>query len=277
MALFQKAIKTDTREEAALNKVVELPVNQIVPNPNQPRLIFDDYELSQLAISIQQNGILQPITVRKKENDSESIYELIAGERRLRAAKLVNMELIPAIVIDIDDQKSSILSVLENIQRTDLNYIEEAFAIKNLIEHYGITQEETASKLGVAQSTIANKLRLLKLSDSEKALVLRYKLTERQARSLLRIGDENLRIEVIKKIESLQLNTAQTEKYIDGLLAGKPEKKNQRIVYRIKGVKVYINTFNRAIQSMKDSGIECLAERNKTEDFIEYKVRIPLK
>lgn len=273
MGFFQK---TDEKKDNDINRVVELPVSAISPNPNQPRLIFDDYELSQLAVSIQQNGILQPITVRQIGEAGEAAYELIAGERRLRAAKLINMEFIPAIVMKMDDEKSSIVAIMENIQRSDLNYIEEAFAIRHLIEHFGITQEETAAKLGVAQSTVANKLRLLKLSDEEKALVLRYRLNERQARALLRLPEEQ-RMPAIQQISALQLNTMQTDRYVDEQLAGKTEKKQQKIIYRIKGVRIYINTFNKAIQSMRDAGIDCHAEKNKTDDFIEYKVRIPLK
>ena len=183
MAIFQK-----TQAETAVNKVVELPVSSIVPNPAQPRVIFDDYELSRLAVSIQQNGILQPLTVRRVENSLT--YELIAGERRLRACKLLNMSYVPCIIITASVKDSAVLAVLENLQRADLSFMEEAYAIKNLIDYYGFTQEEAAARLGTAQSTIANKLRLLKLSDDEKALVVKYKLTERQARALLRLDSD---------------------------------------------------------------------------------------
>jgi ParB family chromosome partitioning protein len=265
MAVFQK------QTEKVLNRVVELPVHRIRPNPSQPRLVFDDYELSQLAVSIRQNGILQPITVRRTQNGD---YELICGERRLRAAKLINMQEIPGIVIESGDEESAVLGLLENLQRAELNYIEEAYAIKTLIEQYNMTQETAAIRLGLAQSTIANKLRLLRLTDEEKALVLRHKLCERQARALLRL-DSKQRAVAIQKIVSQNLNTAQTDKLVQDMLEVKVMK--NRRVWSYNNVGLYINTFNHTIQSMKKSGIPCQAKQNKTEDYIEYIVRIQLK
>ncbi|MCL1822822.1 MAG: ParB/RepB/Spo0J family partition protein [Oscillospiraceae bacterium] len=258
--------------ENPINRVVEIPVSVICPNPSQPRVIFDDYELSQLAVSIRQNGMLQPVTVRRIEGGG---YELISGERRLRAAKLINMEQIPCIVIEADRESSAILAVLENIQRADLNYIEEALAIKSLIDHFGITQEDCASRLGVAQSTVANKLRLLRLTDEEKTLALRFRLNERQARALLKLPSEK-RLSAIEKIGSLQLNTIQTDKFISEQLGEKPVER-KKPVWVFKQVGLYINTFNKTIESMKNAGIDCVATRNKTDDFVEYIVKIPLK
>lgn len=258
-------------QEEVINRVVEVPLSAVLPNPAQPRLIFDDYELSQLAVSIQQNGLLQPITVRRISGG----YELISGERRVRACRLTNMECIPAIVIETDDQNSAVLAILENIQRSDLNYIEEALAIRGLIEHYGITQEEAAAKLGMAQSTIANKLRLLRLTDEEKTSVLRYRLNERQARALLKLPHEK-RAAAIEKISTNQLNTAQTDKLVEEMLSEKPQKK-ERKTWQFKQVGLYINTFNQTIDSMKKAGIECVAEKSQTSEYVEYVVRIPLK
>lgn len=267
MGIFQKTLPTET----VINKVVEIPIGAIVPNPAQPRVIFDDYELSQLAVSIRQNGMLQPITVRKT---SDFGYEVISGERRLRASKLLNLEYVPCIIIETDNENSAVLAILENIQRSDLNYIEEALAIKSLIEHYGITQEDCAAKLGIAQSTVANKLRLLRLSDEEKGMVLRYRLNERQARALLKIPTEK-RIAAIEKININQLNTSQTDKLIEEMLTEKPQAK-QKKSWAFKQVGLYINTFNQTIDSMKKAGINCVAQQNKTEEFVEYIVRIPL-
>ncbi len=270
MALFQRQ-QTDDR---AVNKVVEIPVSEIVPNPAQPRVIFDDYELSRLAVSIQQNGILQPLTVRRSENGM--YYELISGERRLRACKLLNMSVVPCIIITATVRDSAVLAVLENLQRADLNFMEEAYAIKNLIDYYGFTQEETAARLGTAQSTIANKLRLLKLTDDEKALVVKYKLGERQARALLRLESDK-RPDAIHYISANQLNTAQTDSYIDSLLKDKPPKPTVHRRWNFRAVNLYINTFNKTIDAMKEAGINCDASRSRTEDFIEYVVKIPLK
>ena len=273
MAIFQKT-QTSDHAETAVNKVVELPVSAIVPNPAQPRVIFDDYELSRLAVSIQQNGILQPLTVRRLENSLN--YELIAGERRLRACKLLNMSYVPCIIITASVKDSAVLAVLENLQRADLSFMEEAYAIKNLIDYYGFTQEETAARLGTAQSTIANKLRLLKLTDDEKALVVKYKLTERQARALLRLESEK-RPDAIHYIGSNRLNTAQTDAYIDELLKGKPHKPTIHKRWNFRAVNLYINTFNKTIDAMKEAGINCETVKNRTEDFVEYVVKIPLK
>ena len=277
MTIFSSKAQQDESSSGAentVNKVVEIPVSAIVPNPAQPRVIFDDYELSRLAVSIQQNGILQPLTVRKLEDSLN--YELIAGERRLRACKLLNMSYVPCIVITATGKDSAVLAVLENLQRQDLTFMEEAYAIKNLIDYYGLTQEETAARLGTAQSTIANKLRLLKLTDEEKAMVVKYKLTERQARALLRLESDK-RPEAILYIGSNQLNTAQTDSYIDELLKGKPPKPTVNRRWAFVPVNLYINTFNRTIDAMKEAGINCEAQRSKTEDFIEYVVKIPLK
>jgi len=266
--LFQK----HNPVENPVNRVVEIPVSAIVPNPAQPRVIFDDYELSQLAVSIRQNGMLQPVTVRRLDTGG---YELISGERRLRAAKLINMEQIPCIVISTDSEGSAIFAVLENIQRADLNYIEEALAIKSLIEHYGITQEDCANRLGIAQSTVANKLRLLRLTDEEKTLALRFRLNERQARALLKLPHEK-RLAAIEKIGTLGLNTLQTDKLIGEILEEKPIERKKHI-WAFKHVGLYINTFNKTIESMKNAGIDCVATKNKTDEFVEYIVKIPLK
>ncbi|MCL2109696.1 MAG: ParB/RepB/Spo0J family partition protein [Oscillospiraceae bacterium] len=278
--LFQKSKPLEVREagepypiENPVNRVVEIPVAAIRPNPSQPRVIFDDYELSQLAVSIRQNGMLQPVTVRRVDDGMG--YEIVSGERRLRASKLISLEHIPCIVIDTDNENSAILAILENIQRADLNYIEEAIAIKSLIDHFGITQEDCASRLGIAQSTVANKLRLLRLSDEEKALALRFRLNERQARALLKLPHEK-RLGAIEKIGSLQLNTQQTDKFICDMLGEKPVERKKH-VWAFKQVGLYINTFNKTIESMKNAGIDCVATRNRTDDFVEYIVKIPLK
>lgn len=271
MGIFQKS---DIRTENVLNRVVELPIAAIVPNPSQPRVIFDDYELSQLAVSIQQNGMLQPITVRRLD---EFGYEIVSGERRLRAAKLINFEHVPCIIINANNENSAVLAILENIQRSDLNYIEEALAIKGLIDHFGITQEDCAAKLGIAQSTVANKLRLLRLTDEEKGMVLRYRLNERQARALLKLPPEKRKL-AIEKINAGLMNTAQSDKLIEEMLNEKNEvTAKPKKTWIFKQVGLYVNTLNQTIESMKKAGINCVAEQNKTEDFIEYRVKIPLK
>jgi ParB family chromosome partitioning protein len=288
MAFFQRLIPErvlplplSSPEDNVINKVVEISVDRIVPNPAQPRVIFNDYELSQLAISIQQNGILQPLTVRAVEGSGYAAsYELISGERRLRASKLAGLAKVPCIVMEATSKDSAVLAIMENIQRSDLNYIEEAFAISRLIEYLQITQEEAAVKLGIAQSTVANKLRLLKLSDEEKAMALRYGLNERQARALLKISGE-LRVQAIERISSAQLNTAATDRLIAEMVEEqkKPSvrKAPARKSFFVRQATLYINTFNHTIDSMKKAGIDCVVKKNKTDEFMEYSVRIPLK
>ena len=180
-------------KEKTVQRVVSLNVGLLVPNKSQPRAVFSEGELSALADSIRENGILQPINVRRCGAD----YEIVSGERRLRAAKMCGLEEVPCIVIDVDDEKSAVLALIENIQRKDLSYFEEAVAIDKLIKFYGLTQDEAAARLGKAQSTIANKLRLLKFSDAERNLLIKGNIAERQARALVRIDDQKLRVHAL--------------------------------------------------------------------------------
>ena len=197
-------------KEKDLGRVVQIPTGEIVPNPHQPRTEFDYGDISSLAESICQNGILQPLSVRKIERG----YELIAGERRLRAAKLVQLKTVPCIIHDISERASAILALVENIQRQDLSFFDEAYAIEKLITYYGMTQEDAALKLGKAQSTIANKLRILKLSDEEKKLIVKFNLTERHARALLRLGSKEERMQILDKVVKCNLNVEKTEQAI---------------------------------------------------------------
>ncbi|MDR0821063.1 MAG: ParB/RepB/Spo0J family partition protein [Oscillospiraceae bacterium] len=253
-----------------LGKVVQLSTADIKPNPDQPRRVFDDYELSQLAVSIRQNGLLQPITVRK----TDSGYVLISGERRLRAIKLLKSDTVPAIVIETTDEESAVLAALENIQRAQLNYIEEAQAFKLLIDAYSLTQEECAAKLGLAQSTVANKLKLLRLTDDERTLVLDYRLSERQTRAILKLPFDK-RVAAIEQISRDGLNTRQTDKLIEEMLVDKP-KKPRKTAFIVRHVRMYVNTFDQTLAAMKDAGIPCEAEVSKSEKLIEYKIKIPI-
>ena len=286
MLLFQKQALKETQRtseelsgpENVVNNVISVAIGLITPNPAQPRTYFDDYALTQLAVSIQQNGIMQPLIVRRMDNGT---YQLIAGERRLRAARLVNLDYVPCIVLEREDKESAVLAILENIQRADLNYLEEAMAIKRLIDHYELTQEEAAQKLGIAQSTVANKLRLLKLSDKDKELVLRYGLTERQARAVLRLPEVK-REGAVKEIYSRQLNSAQTDNYVEGLLVQLEQElmPKPRIINRtnpMNTIGLYLNSFNKTVEEMKSAGIHCDMTKKKTEESIEYTLTIPLK
>lgn len=268
MALFSSTVG----KKDMLNKVISIDTEKILANPAQPRQYFDQKELESLADSIRNNGILQPLTVRK---NSWGSYELITGERRLRAARLINMKKVPCIVYNTTDKNSAILALIENLQRKDLNFFEEAKAIENLIVEWNITQEEASLRLGKAQSTIANKLRLLRLPENQQKKIQDSHLTERHARAFLKIDNEELRNKAIYYVCIKNLNVSQTEQYIEQLLNGTTKKSGQTMIPVIKDVRIFVNTINQAIDIMKKAGINASSEKLEREDGIEYIVKIP--
>lgn len=257
-------------KQTTVNEVVLLDTELIMPSPNQPRTEFKQAELESLAESIKSNGLLQPLTVRLIKDIG---YELICGERRLRASKLVGLEKIPCIIVETTDRQAAVLAVLENLQREDLNYFEEAHAYKNLIEEWGLSQAELGIRLGKAQPTIANKLRLLKYDDETQQIILQSGINERQARSLTKIQEPKKLIKAISYILKHQLNSAQTEQYIKSLTDNKGKGKQYKPV--VKDVRLFFNTMNNAIKLMNQSGINASAEKIDNGDYIEYIVRIP--
>lgn len=260
-------------KEKLVNKVVEINIDDILPNPYQPRTDFTD-DITSLAESIAQNGILQPLSVRKKDNH----YELIAGERRLRAAKMCQFSVVPCIVHEVSDRHSAVLALVENIQRQDLSFFDEASAIEKLITHYGMTQEDAAAKLGRAQSTIANKLRLLRLTEKEREFIVKYGLTERHARALLRLGSSEDRLFILGKIIKSNLNVERSEKLIDEFIGSQRDKvsyKKRSLVFQ--NVKMFVNTINKAVETMQAAGISADSRKIQNEDYIEYRVRIPIQ
>lgn len=306
-------------EHKSVGKVILLGVDEIAPNPAQPRQEFDLDALKGLADSIQLNGVLQPILVRKREESSKQDdtpdgakpYELISGERRLRASKLCGKETIPAVVMDASARQSAVYAILENIQRRDLNLFEEAEALRTLIVEWGVTQEEAAAKLGMAQSTIANKLRLLSLSPAEQKIILENRLTERHGRALLRLEAGQGRELVANLVAERHLTVREAEELVARLLAGEqleqiqrneqqtekeqpaaapvpqPQppvevvqpterlRKKTRRVLLVKDVRVFLNTVNQAIDAMKHAGIPAETRREDHGEYIEYHVRIP--
>lgn len=261
-------------KEKQLNKVVEIEICRILPNPNQPRKDFKESEIYALAESISQNGILQPLSVRKVADK----YEIIAGERRLRAAMMCELHHVPCIVYDMNDRDSAILAIVENIQRQDLSFFEEATAIEKLIEFYGLTQEEAASKLGKAQSTVANKLRILRLSDTERDMISKFNLTERHARALLRLGSAQERLFLLEKIVKNKLNVEKTELLIDNYIGKVKEKQSYKKRSPVfQNVSIFVNTINKAIQTMQSAGIAAESRKIQGEEYIEYRVRIPMR
>lgn len=253
------------------SRVVLVPIGKIKPNPRQPRRQFDHEALMGLAQSIAQNGILQPLTVRSLENGE---YELVAGERRLRASLIAGFTHVPCIEVEMDDRQSAVMSLLENLQRENLNYFEEAEAIARLIESCGLTQDEIASRLGKKQSTIANKLRLLRLTANERNQILDAELTERHARALLRLDDQERQI-ALKQIIAKKLNVYETDRLVESMIFPTKEKKTGRTLPIIKDVRLFINTVTNAVNVMKKAGIDAEASSKEYDDYLEYTVRIP--
>ncbi len=252
-------------------KLTRLPVVKIMPNPSQPRKIFQEDELRSLAQSITENGLLQPVTVRKENG----VFYLIAGERRLRACKLAGLKEIPAIISDCEPEDSAVLALLENVQRRDLHMFEQANAIVNLLREWQITQEEAARRLGMSQSYLANKVRLLKLSSDEQSEIIKHKLSERHARALLRIDDIELRQKVLQTVITRGLNVANTEELISGSLKPREPIRKGRRTFVAKDIRLFINTIDHAVDAMKTAGIQAQTEKKETEEYIECVVRIP--
>lgn len=251
-------------------EIYNIPQAMIVPNPNQPRKRFDYDELENLAQSIRENGILQPITVRKREDKK---YELVSGERRLRAARLVGMVKIPSIVINIDDKNSAMFSIIENLQRQSLNFFEEAEAIEKLGGEYAMSREEVAQKLGLAPSTVSNKLRILRLPEEMRFELARSGLTESHARALLMLEDDNQRARALSIIVDRHLNVAESERMINQMINRNNRSRNP--LRGIRDVRLFINTLNHAVDTIRRAGVEADAARSETEEYIEYVVRIP--
>lgn len=257
-------------------RVMEIPIEQIVPNPYQPRKVFSQSALEELSNSIKVYGILQPITVRMKDDK----YELIAGERRLRAAKLAKLEAIPVIINNMSDESSAVLALLENLQREDLNFIEEAMGYENLIREHDFTQQQLAEKLGKNQSTIANKLRILRLSSEIKIKLVENNLTERHARALLKLPNEELMKEVLDKVIKKELTVKKTEKLIKDILEDLEAPNEADKKQHVKGsmaIRIYLNTMKQAFDAIIGTGIEAKYNEIDKGDYMEVVVKIPKK
>lgn len=250
-------------------------INEIFPNPNQPRKTFDRYELAKLSESIKQNGILQPLSVRKKEN----FYELIAGERRLKAAAMAGLKKIPCSVFKVDDKTALIFSIIENLQRSDLDFFEEAEGINRLIEEYGLSHCKAAENLGMAQSTLSNKLRILRLSKELRQKIVAASLTERHARALLRLPKDD-RNDALDYIIARGLSLSESEKYIENLLSpkseasDKPQPQTLKHKSSIGDLRIFANSLTRLVDTMAFAGISAKQEKRETKDYIEYKIKI---
>lgn len=254
------------------NEILKIKIDEIIPNTYQPRKFFNEEGLQELSQSIKEHGIIQPLTVRKRGN----IFELVAGERRLRAAKIAHLYEVPCALVDITDTESAQIALLENLQREDLNFIEEAEAYYNLINDHHFTQEEIATKMGKKQSTIANKLRLLKLSAQVRSICLENSLTERHARALLSLPNEELQLKVVEKVIKNEFNVKMTEELINKellKLAGDAlNSKGKKKVKAVFPAKLYVNTIKQVFDKFN---IPADYKFNESEEFIQITVNIP--
>ena len=253
-------------------RVQFLPVSAISPNPAQPRKIFAQDGLEELAASIREHGVLQPLSVRRVGLG----YELVSGERRLRASKLAGLEEVPCILVSVDGQESSLLALVENLQRRDLDFVEEAAALSALIQTYHLSQEEAARRIGKSQSAVANKLRLLRLPPAALTVLREHGCTERHARALLRLDDPAVQEEVARYVAQEGLTVARTEQYVEELLHPTPDKpRRKKPSFIIKDVRLFLNTVTRGLTIMKSAGVKANCKRQETDDAILLTITIP--
>ncbi len=262
-------LKTSQKNRANC-QIQLLPHQDILPNPFQPRVRFDYGELEGLAVSIRTNGILQPVNVRKNEDGR---YELISGERRLRAARMVGIEKIPCVVMEVSDEQSALFAIIENVQRQNLDFFEEAVAIERLTTVHGLSQEEIAKKLGKAQSTLSNKLRLLRLPEELRDRISGAGLTERHARALLTINDNETRSRVLDIVIERHLTVSEAERLVSDVNRRK-KARNRPNLKGYKDMRIFLNTLNHAVDVIRKAGIEADTAKSETDQYFEYVIRI---
>lgn len=265
-------MKLQRKGEFLSTRVQYIPLGRIRPNPQQPRRSFDEEGLAELAASIRSCGILQPLTVRRAGEG----YELVAGERRLRAARIAGLREVPCLVAQVGEEDSALLALMENLQRRDLDCWEEAQAIARLISRYGLSQEEAARRLGRAQPTVANKLRLLRLPEDVRALLRENGLTERHARALLRLQDPEVQRRAAGDMARRGMNVAQAEAYVEKLLqSDQVTPPRGRSTYIIKDVRLFLNSVDRGLHLMRQAGVDAGWNRQDTDREILLTIRIP--
>ncbi|PKR77431.1 nucleoid occlusion protein [Halalkalibacillus sediminis] len=277
--LFGKSESKSGEQTEKNNEVMDIKVELIQPNQYQPRTIFDDQKISELAQTIHTHGMIQPIVLRKLEDEEN--YELIAGERRWRAVQTLGWEHIPAIVKNMTDTETASVALIENLQREELTVIEEAIAYDQLLHTHGLTQEALAQRLGKSQSTIANKLRLLKLPSVVQQALLNKQITERHARALIALKDEQQQEEILKLIIDQHLNVKQTEEAIHELQYPKEEEEKKKPKPRMQGVskdvRIALNTIRQSLNMVADSGMNVETEEEDSDDFYQITIKIPKK
>ncbi|WP_138419159.1 nucleoid occlusion protein [Aquibacillus sediminis] len=270
----EKSSDQNSEQEYLPDEVIQIPVEQIEPNRYQPRSIFNQEKIEELSQTLHTHGMIQPIVVRKLEQEDH--YEIIAGERRWRAVQHLGWETIPAIIREMSEAETASVALIENLQREELSVIEEAMAYKRLLEIHGLTQEALAQRLGKSQSTIANKLRLLKLPDQVQQAVLEKKITERHARALILLKDPEKQVKILQEIIEKDLNVKQTEDRIAKTFNNKPKKKP-----KLKGInkdmRIAMNTIKQSLNMVSDTGIDLETEEHDYDDHYQITIKIPKK
>ncbi len=259
------------------DKIITIDINKIQSNPYQPRLTFNEEKIDELAASIKSYGLLSPIIVRKTKKDSE-YYQLVAGERRMLACKKLEIKKIAAIEKELSDNDVATIALIENLQREDLSYIEEAEAYAKLINEFELTQDLLAQRMGKSQSTIANKLRLLKLSPNvKKALIANEEITERHARALLKLNTEEEQEKVIAEIIEKEMNVKQAEKRVEDILQNRQKKYREKIYTKavVQDLKIFLNTVRQAVHIIKKAGLKPIVMENDGIDYFEVIIRLP--
>ena len=262
-------LKTASKNKASC-QIQLIPHESIKPNPHQPRVRFDYNELEGLACSIRSNGLLQPINVRVLSDGS---FELISGERRLRAARMIGMNKIPCVVMNVSDEQSALFAIIENVQRQNLDFFEEAVALERLMVDHGLSQEDIAKKLGKSPSTLSNKLRLLRLPEELRDKITYAGLTERHARALLSLPDNITRARVLDIVIERHLTVAETEHLVKDVHRRRKEPKKAHVkVY--KDMRIFLNTLNHAVDTIRKAGFEADTAKSETDEYFEYVIRI---
>ena|SRR5699024_1112473 len=275
--IFGMGEKTDKKLDEDMyhpDEVIQLPVEKIVPNRFQPREIFNEEKIKELAQTIHTHGMIQPIVVRKIEDE---MYELIAGERRWRAVQLLEWDSISSIIRDMNDTETASVALIENLQREELTVIEEASAYEQLLKLHSLTQEALAQRLGKSQSTIANKIRLLKLPEEVQQALLDKHITERHARALIKLKDSELQLKILAEILEKDLNVRQTEERIDAKNNPKEKEKRPTLKGVNKDIRIAMNTIRQSLNMVSDTGIDVETDEKDHEDYYQFTIRIPKK
>ena len=271
-----KADSAEVPAPSVPKNTTTLPIAALTPCKGQPRKHFDEAALDELAASIRSQGVIQPLLVRPRRTETATIYEIVAGERRWRAARIAGLRQVPCLLARVDEEDAALLALIENLQRRDLDYMEEAAAIARLLRRYGLSQQQAAEKLGRSQSAVANKLRLLRLEEPVAEALHHYGLTERHARALLRLEDPEQRLAAVEHIGKNQLNVAHAEGYIDRLVAqNQTTQPRRRSTYILKDVRLFLNSVDRGVRLMQTAGVGAKVSRRDTEDAICLTVTIP--